>query len=65
MEQKRYLTVEEAAEYLSVNVNSLRNAIAPKAKHPLKINGKPFKPMRINRQVRFDREKLDEAMSKN
>lgn len=65
MEQKRYLTVDETAEYLSMSAKSLRNAIAPKSKTQFKINGKIFKPTRINRQIRFDRQKLDEAMSQN
>ncbi len=61
--QKRYLTITEAAELLGISIFTLRNRVAPSAKKPFEINGKPFKVSRAGRQVRFDRLALENAMS--
>lgn len=47
--QKRLLSVEEAARYLSVSPRTLYNGTAPRSKNPL-----PIKVRRIGKLVRFD-----------
>jgi len=56
--EKRYLTIQEAAEYLSVSPGTLYNRVAPGSKNPF-----PVQPERIGRLVRFDRERLDRFMA--
>ena len=51
---KRLLTVEQAAEYLSLSPRTIYNCIAPKSKTPFRI-----KPVRIGKAVRFDIRDLD------
>ena len=51
----RFMSVEEAAEYLSISPRTLYNRIAPKAKNPF-----PVRPKRIGKLVRFDRTQLDD-----
>lgn len=60
--EKRYLTTQETAELLQMSVQYLRNIVAPGSSIKFKINGKIYKPIRINRQIRFDRVKLEELM---
>ncbi len=51
----RFMSVKEAAEYLSISPRTLYNRIAPKAKNPF-----PVRPKRIGKLVRFDRTQLDD-----
>jgi predicted DNA-binding transcriptional regulator AlpA len=63
--QKRYLTIPEVAELLGISVHTLRARVSPGSKTPFKINGKIFKPSRVNRIIRFDRIALEKAMNVN
>lgn len=54
MTDKRLLSVQEAARYLSLSPRTLYNAVAPKSKLPF-----PVKPKRIGKLVRFDIRDLD------
>ncbi|MEW5802127.1 MAG: helix-turn-helix domain-containing protein [bacterium] len=60
--EKRYLTIEEAAELLQMSVKYLRNILSPSSKIGLTVNGHVIKPIRINRQIRIDRQKIEECM---
>ena len=51
---KRWLSVEEAAEYLGLAPRTLYNQTGPRAKRPF-----PVKPRRLGRSVRFDRLEID------
>ena len=51
---KRLLTVEEAAFYLSISPRTLYDRVAPKSKRPF-----PVKPKRMGKLVRFDIRDLD------
>jgi excisionase family DNA binding protein len=57
IEEKRYLSVSETAQYLGVAVGTLYNRVSPKAKNPF-----PIRPKRIGKSVRFDRLELDRFM---
>lgn len=54
MTDKRLLSVQEAARYLSLSPRTLYNAVAPKSKIPF-----PVKAKRIGKLVRFDIRDLD------
>ena len=54
MSDRRLLTVEAAAEYLSYSSRTLYNRIGPKSKSPF-----PVKPIRSGKSVRFDLKDLD------
>ena len=54
LKDKRLLTVEEAARYLSFRPGSLYNRICPGTKDRF-----PVEPVRIGRAIRFDRLDLD------
>lgn len=60
--EKRYLTIPEVAELLQMNIKYLRNILAPSSKTGLKVNGHSVKPIKVNKQVRIDRHKLEEYM---
>lgn len=64
-QEKRYLTIPEAAELLGISVHTLRARVSPGSKTPLRINGRLFKPFRVNRSIRFDREELEKEISLN
>ena len=52
--EKRWLSVEEAAEYVGLAPRTLYNKTGPRAKRPF-----PVKPKRLGRSVRFDRLEID------
>jgi excisionase family DNA binding protein len=54
MNNKRLLTVKEAAVYLSIAPGHLYNMISANAKRPF-----PVKPKRVGGAVRFDIRELD------
>lgn len=60
--EKRYLTTKEAAEFLSFDEQYLRNIVCPGSSAQFKINGKPYKPIRINRRLRWDRVAMEKLM---
>lgn len=60
--EKRYLTIPETAELLQLDIKYLRNILTPSSKTGLKVNGHTIKPIKINRQLRIDRRKLEEYM---
>jgi predicted DNA-binding transcriptional regulator AlpA len=51
---KRLLSVEETAAYLSISKRSIYNGIAPKSKAPF-----PIKPKRWGKRVLFDVRDID------
>lgn len=53
--KKRLLTVEEAAEFLSISPRTIYNKIGRKAQ-----NRFPVKPLRVGKCIRFDIEDLVE-----
>ena len=56
--QKRLLTVKEAAAYLNISEQYIRNSISKSAARPF-----PVKPKRIGTAVRFDIRDLEEFVS--
>lgn len=55
MEMKsRLLSIEKAAEYLSISPKTIRNRLGPRAPDPF-----PVKPKRIGKRVLFDIRDLD------
>jgi len=63
--EKKYLTLPETAELLSIPEKSLRAMVAPSSQNKLKINGQIVRPSRINRRLRFDRVKIEKLMASN
>jgi len=63
--QKRYLTISEAAELLSIPAATLQRQVVPSSKNPLTINGQAVKINRINKRVRIDRQEIEKLMALN
>ncbi len=63
--EKRYLTLPETAELLSIPEKSLRAMVAPSSQNKFKINGQMVKPARINKRLRFDRKEIENLMASN
>ena len=54
---KRWLNVEELAEYLGMSPKTIYNKIGPNAKKPF-----PIKPKKFGKFVRWDLQAVDEYM---
>jgi excisionase family DNA binding protein len=55
--EKRFLSVEETANYLGMSPRTIYNGVAPKSKKPF-----PIKPKRVGKLVKFDIKDIDRFM---
>lgn len=54
---KRFLSVQETAQYLGISPSTIYNRISRRSEYPF-----PLRPKRIGRRVRFDIEDLNKYM---
>ena len=52
--EKRWMTVEEVAEYIGFSPRTIYNRTGPRAKNPF-----PVRPRRLGKAVRFDKREID------
>lgn len=60
--QKRYLTLPEVSDMLSIPLKVIQGQVCPNARTPLTINGQKVRVNRIGRRVRIDREEIERLL---
>lgn len=63
--EKRFLTIEETADFLNMSCKHLRNLVTPRSKRKLTINGHEIKPLKVNKMLRFDRLQIEKYVNEN